>query len=122
MSRDEANGLRKIAKELLLAAGVDLVEASEFYAIVNGGADEIVGMIVSDGQLEKWRGLGGQGELVYSELLLHADDEQKAYGGHCYGLETVTLIRDAVSDSGIRIGVDADPVEFGAALYSQGIL
>ena len=86
---DGKEAIKALAKRLLEAAGGNPAKASEYYAVICGGADDIVGMTITDNQLKCWGNLGEPGALIYLQLALHANDKPPAYGMHCYEEETI---------------------------------
>lgn len=114
---DGKEAIKTLAKRLLEAAGGDPANASEYYAVVCGGADDIVGMVICELQLERWKELS---ELVYGELCSRAYDDPKAYGIYCYSMETLNTIVEGLALT--VMVVPTSPCDVRASVLLRGVI
>jgi hypothetical protein len=80
----ECGAIRKLAEDLLRAAGGDPANSTDYYTILNGGSDDIYGVSISRRQLHNWIDLGMSSEHACVQFILHAHDEPEAYGAFLY--------------------------------------
>lgn len=93
---DEAERISNLALNLLALAGGSEVDQNNFYFVLSGGADDIIGMCVSDTQLGHWLGLGAVGERVNDFLKSYEDNQERAYRCRCYDADTISCIIEKV--------------------------
>lgn len=88
----ESNRLSELALNLLTLAGGRPDVIQDYYFVLSGGSDDIIGMCVSQLQLDHWLELGEAGKQIHDFLEENKVEKKKAYGFYCYDTDTILLI------------------------------